>query len=399
MSTTLRPVANAALGLPPSAGCWPTAPQRLLLQAALLDGDAARSAWAEWRHTTDLASADPASRRIFPLLYHNLHRLGVEDPVVPALKENFARTYFRNRLLFARAADVLRALHAADIPTMVLKGSALVPLYYRDHGLRPMDDVDVLVPAEHARQAMAVLTRAGWTPAYAQPERRIAITHSTSFADSLSRQLDLHWHVVGEGWHVARDERLWHASVPLEIEGVATRALGAAHQLLHLCAHGVRWDDPSPIRWIADAVMVIRSSESAIDWAALADESVVRHLTLPVRDGLAYLAEHLGAPVPPATLGTLQAAPVSPLEQFNHEFQTREYWAPRVRDVVRALRYDYQRVASWVPLWHRPGVFVRRTQDRFQLKSAWQLPVVMSVAMVRRAVRAVVGSATQPSPP
>jgi hypothetical protein len=395
VSTTSRTPADSSLGLPPSGGCWPTVHQRLLLQAALLDGDTARGAWSAWRRTADLASADPASRRIFPLLYHNLHRLGVDDPVVRDLKENFARTYFRNRLLFARSADVLRALHAADIPTMMLKGSAVVPLHYRDLGLRPMDDVDVLVPVERAREAMVVLTRAEWKPVYAEPHRRIAITHSTSFADSLYRQLDLHWHVVADAWHVALDDRFWRASVPLQIEGVATRALNAAHQLLHLCAHGVRWDDPSPIRWIADAMMVIRSAGNAIDWDAIVSESVDRHLTLPVRDGLTYLAEHFEAPVPPSTLGALASSPVSSLEQFNYEFQTREYWAPSAADVLKTLRYDYQRLASSVPLRDRPIVFARRVQDRFQLKSVWQVPVAASLAIVRRGVRAVFGSPAQ----
>jgi putative nucleotidyltransferase-like protein len=385
---------DASLGLPPSAGCWPTARQRLLLRATLLDGAVARDAWTEWRRTTDFASVDPASRRIFPLLYRNLHQLGVDDPVVRELKENFARTYFRNRVLFARAADVLRALGSAGIPTMVLKGSALVPLHYRDPGLRPMDDFDVLVPVEQARAAMDVLARSGWTPAHRHPELRIPIVHSTSFADAVYRQLDLHWHVIGEGWHASLDERFWKASVPVDIEGVATRALSPAHQLLHLIAHGIRWDDPSPIRWIADAMAVIRSDGDSIDWQALADEAVVRHLTLPVGDGLAYLAEHLDAPIPAATLGALRSVPVPRLERFNYEFQTREYWAPSAVEILKTLRYDYQRLATSVPFRERPVVFVRRVQDRFQLKSAWHVPLVMSSAMLRRGVRAIRGAST-----
>jgi hypothetical protein len=48
-----------------------------------------------------------------------------------------------------------------------------------------------------------------------------------------------------------------------------------------------------------------------------------------------------------------------------------------------------------VPLRDRPIVFARRVQDRFQLKSVWQVPVAASLAIVRRGVRAVFGSPAQ----
>jgi hypothetical protein len=242
---------------------------------------------------------------------------------------------------------------------------------------------------------MDVLMRGGWKPVYARPERRIPIVHSTTFADALYRQLDLHWQAIGEGWHAELDDVFWRASVPVEIEGVRTRALSPAHQLLHLAAHGVRWDDPAPIRWIADALTVIRSAGDAIDWRAVVEDSIVRRLTLPVGDGLAYLAEHFAAPIPAEALGALRAASVSALERFNYEFQTREYWAPTTADIVKTLRYDYQRLATSVPLRHRPIVFARRVQDRFQLKRLWHVPIVAAAALVRRGARAVTGA---PSP-
>ena len=380
--------ADESLGSDPRAGCWPTHRQRLLLRAALLDGDAAVASWREWRRSADIGAADTASRRLLPLLYRNLTRLGVEDPEVRDLKETFARTYFQNRLLFARAATVLRALRDAGIPTMVLKGLALVPRYYRDDGLRPMDDFDVLGPSERAVDAMRVLRTAGWTPAHPHPEQRVPIVHSTSFADSLYRQCDLHWEVIGEGWYAARDRLLWDAAVPLTLEGVPTLALAPAHQLLHVCAHGVRWDDPSPIRWIADAMAVVRAAGDTIDWRVLCDEAIQRHLVLPVGDGLAYLVEHLDASIPADVVRTLRAAPVTRLERYHYESQTREYWQPSALEIMRILRYDYRRLATNTPPGRRLGVFAGRTRERFQLTSLWHILPMAMRGLTRRAFKA-----------
>jgi hypothetical protein len=55
----------------------PCAPTTLLLQAALLQGDAVRQAWSKWRQTIEdpkafLASDRVGIKRHLPLLYRNL---------------------------------------------------------------------------------------------------------------------------------------------------------------------------------------------------------------------------------------------------------------------------------------------------------------------------------------
>ena len=63
-------------------GCWPTPEQELLLRAALLQGEASLKAWQEWKSTLDFDHIDPGSQRLVPLLYHNLQRQGVQDPLM-----------------------------------------------------------------------------------------------------------------------------------------------------------------------------------------------------------------------------------------------------------------------------------------------------------------------------
>jgi hypothetical protein len=67
------------------------------------------------------------------------------------------------------------------------------------------------------------------------------------------------------------------------------------------------------MRWVADAITVMRSME--IDWQRLLMLAERFRLVPPVRDGLEYLATALAAPVPPEVLAALRRIKVSPHEE------------------------------------------------------------------------------------
>ena len=175
------------------AGCWPTPNQELLLRAALLQGEPALESWNEWRRKVNLDVIDYGSHRMVPQLYRNMQRHGVKDPLMERLKGVYRYYLYKNEILMHRIGALLSAFEAAEIQTIVLKGAALIPLYYRETGLRPMLDADVLVHAHQAEQAMEVLSKLQWKPfRFGHPQRRIPIVHSTPFEDDGGRQVDLH---------------------------------------------------------------------------------------------------------------------------------------------------------------------------------------------------------------
>jgi len=67
-------------------GCWPNRDQELLLRAALLQGGPALDAWNEWRRAVNVDVIDYGSHRMVPLLYRNMQRHGVKDPLMERLK-------------------------------------------------------------------------------------------------------------------------------------------------------------------------------------------------------------------------------------------------------------------------------------------------------------------------
>jgi hypothetical protein len=289
----------------PDGVVWPSPAQELLLHAALGEGGEAARAWEAWSRVADVDSADPGSQRLFPLVYRRLAAAGVDDPRLDKLKGVLRHSWSRNQLLFHHGAAAVRAFGEAGIDTLLLKGAALATLVYRDPGVRPMEDLDLLVHRQDAARAMDVLRAAGWHPTSARPEERLAVWHADSFVDEGGRALDLHWNAL---WQLSDDAELWAASVPAALNGVPTRALGHADQLLHVCVHGLRWASVPPIRWVADGVLTVRAAGPALDWGRLVRVARANDVTLAAGHALAYLREAFAAPVPEEVTAELAAA-------------------------------------------------------------------------------------------
>jgi hypothetical protein len=366
-------------------GCWPTRSQELILRAALFHGEPALDAWNEWRRSVNIDVIDYGSHRMVPQLYRNLQRQGVKDPLMERLKGVYRYYLYKNEILMHRIGALLAAFEEAGIETMVLKGAALIPLYYRESGLRPMLDADVLVHAHQAEQAMEVLTGLQWKPfRYLQPLMRIPIVHSTPFEDNGGRQLDLHWHLFWECFNASDDDDYWKNAVPVTVGGVQTLALNPTDQLLHTCWHGARWNEVPPIRWVADAMMVLGASAAEIDWTSLSQKAQRHRIVLPVRDSLEYLKQKFDAPVPDSLLKSLSAVRVSTMERENYELTLNPMAPPTTTKILRMLYYDYQWLSSSTSSRFKALAFAKHLQAKWEIDRLWHVPLYMSIRMARR---------------
>lgn len=142
-------------------------------------------------------------------------------------------------------AEVVEALHAGGIPSILLKGPATVRLLYRDEPPRPYVDVDLLVPPPEA-SAVAVLRRLGFGQA-ADGVPRDWHGHGVSWIrERDGASVDLHRSYFGIGvdeegaWKVlsGRTERIPVGGADVEVLPVSGQALVIA---LHAASHGLRW--------------------------------------------------------------------------------------------------------------------------------------------------------------
>ncbi|MBU1701870.1 MAG: nucleotidyltransferase family protein [Candidatus Eisenbacteria bacterium] len=301
---------------------WPTKDQEILLRAALLTGDKALDAWLEWTSRNDFIEEnhDRGSFRLFPLVYKNLVACGLNDPLMTRLKGLYRYSWCANQRLFHETAAILKSLHEAGLQTMVLKGAPMALYYYNDVGVRPMADVDVLVPQEQVQEAIARLEKEDWRANTRSITDDLRFRHAVQLIGKDDHEFDLHWHVYRECLQNEADEELWQRSMELSFAGVPTRAMEPTDTLLHTVVHGIRWNPEPSIRWIPDAMIILQKAGNNIDWDRVLDQAGRRRIRLRAARGLRYLQEIFEAPIPHRILDGLESVPPTFTERIEYRY-------------------------------------------------------------------------------
>ncbi len=280
-----------------------------MLKAALLDGDAALQSWQAWEAQTDFDEIDSASYRMVPLLYRNLQRLGVEHPLMERMKSVYRHTWYRNQLLSHRTIQLINLFQSEGIPVMVFKGTTLLELYYRDKGLRPMNDFDFMVHPDHFGKAHALLVSNGWQNQFELTDDYRERKHAMSYKQIDGLEVDLHCGLRKDLLHL--NERIWSAAKPLELGKCTTLTMGQTDMLFHTLIHGIRRNRILPIRWICDAWYLLKNQQEPIDWERFTQMVLTSNRVLACREALHYLRLHWGIEFPETVTCALEQAPIN----------------------------------------------------------------------------------------
>jgi hypothetical protein len=301
----------------------------------------------------------------------------------------------QSQRLWLEAATVIDTFEGAGIRTAVLKGAALFDAYGRDWGVRPMYDVDVLVPTHEAERALDLLVELGWWPEQGQTptwvlRRGIPRRHGWGFVKGRGR-LDLHWHVLLESIGAGADRQFWARTRPVELAGTRTRALDPADLVVHALIHGTVGFQAPEIQWVADSVMVLRHERADTTLAArvaetaheqgeqravaraldaiglLIDRELVADALAAVEAKRPTVADLLRSPRSPAALQQLgwHVAGGAGFGRAARELAARrldlEFTTDRVAALTYAASLRSPRVATY---WRdRKGSFVRTSVD------------------------------------
>jgi hypothetical protein len=355
---------------------WPDERDELLLRAALLDGQDVERAWRQVRPGLDLDSLTTESTRLLPLAWRNLTRLGIDDPLMPRLKGLYRSAWVRNHVLFQELSNVLEAFGTASIDSILLKGAALVDRYYKDVGVRPMVDIDLLVRPSDSHPAMALLEGRGWVH---PPLRSDALewTSRTLLINKQGLPLDLHWHLIkdfvepgGDSAHLV--DSFWAGATPVEFETLSTKVLGPADQLLHVCVHGARWGSGATLRWVADSITILLSENGVLDWDRLVEQTARVRRSLQMADALAYVCRTFDAPIPGAVLTRLRKVPTNRRDTIAHRLGV---WKspPLLGGLPQRISQYAELSATWSP-GQAAVRFPRFMQHVWNLEGLWQVP-------------------------
>jgi hypothetical protein len=166
----------------------------------------------------------------------------------------------------------VQPLTAAGLEPVVFKGP-VVAGRYPEPGLRPMGDIDLLLPvADHAR-ALNALRRAQWRVVRAGGDGHYDTQLVHPHVPTLS--LELHYGLEPSSERVTGLDpaALWERRVPLDCAGTSAFGLSRADEVVVLAAHaGKPFHGFTRLMWIADIAMVVGDAVadgSPMDWDAV----------------------------------------------------------------------------------------------------------------------------------
>ena len=329
-------------------GLWPSESQELLLQAALWNDEAALAAWDKWRSAIDLdGDIDRGTFRLLPMLYKRMLALGVKDPLMQQLGSVYRWSWVESNQILRYMKPVLDGLRNEGVATLLLKGAPLAYDFYEYPGMRPMADFDVLVPLAEVPTVIEFLSTSDWRPREELSTAVHRFRHSIPFFNASEQEFDLHWHALTEVRSEDAGREFWANSVPFRVDGIESRRLDTTDSLIHAIVHGIRWNPEPPIRWIADAMVLINKDPGGVQWDRVTRFAERHGLAYRLTIGLRYLKERMAADVPDDVLRSLNEIHITLLERLERTTTLRptDHPSNSLFGGIMGNLCEYQRIA------------------------------------------------------
>jgi hypothetical protein len=284
----------------------------------------------DWDQTVLFAEA----HSVAPLLHRQLERLdgwaGVPPPARRRLLQLTHRTGYRNRLYAAALRDLLDLFAEDGVPVLVLKGLSLVELIYGDLSLRPLIDLNLLVPGPHLERARELLLRRGYVETLSRNSSFYRWCHShltIEKPDQFRLFLMLQWELVT--WprmHAIDLPRVWADAQPVRLAGRDARIPSPIDLVLYLCLQADKYaivnalavDRRDPAEYVfdertynrlvrfTDLHEVIHRHREGIDWSELTGRARAAGIEESAYGSLKFAERLFGTPVPREVLADLR---------------------------------------------------------------------------------------------
>jgi hypothetical protein len=255
----------------------------------------------DWKRLFELARV----HKVLPLLYRNLSQIGaglVPQVLLSELRQHHFGNASRNLFLTRELLSLLSLFNDAGIPAVPFKGPMLASLAYGDVSWREFDDLDILVPREHALKALGLLKSQGYLKTYTMSEKEeVSYLDSgcelTLVHDRSGVVVDLHWRFFRDFYSFPFDYlKLWRQLGDLVVAGRSIPAMPLEETLLLHCVHGSKhqWER---LEWISILAQLLRVHERRIDSKRLV--SLARRLGSErmLLLGFALARRFFGAPI------------------------------------------------------------------------------------------------------
>jgi hypothetical protein len=210
---------------------------------------------------------------VSPQIYYLLQsrQLLKETPVFfqNALKQDYHRTMIQNLLLRRIEDQLLTDLDREGIPVIPLKGTRFSEAYFGNQAARASADIDLLIPPDDLRKAMACTERLGF-----QLDKHVhnhTVMVKSTGPDSAPLAVELHWTLEKQDLSEMNDSRFWIEARP--VKGFRhVKELSAQHAFHFICLHGIRHRMDS-MKFILDILQMLETAGDCIDYRALMEDA------------------------------------------------------------------------------------------------------------------------------
>jgi hypothetical protein len=283
----------------------PEQTSRLLWESCRRDPDASAVRRAiEEGADANLAVAAASEHGIEPLLLRALSAAGACDALGPHREVLRAVADARRMeallLIPAAVAQAVQPLSEAGLMPLVFKGPA-VASRYPEPGLRPMGDIDLLLPVADHRRALDVLLEVGWRVVREPGSAHYDTVLVHDLVPSLFLELHFGLEPRAERLTSLDAATLWERRVRVSCAGTSAFGLSQADELVVLAAHaGKPFHGFTRLVWIADFAMIIGDAVergSPIEWEDVRAAAERARCTTVVGAAL-RLARHAGVNAP-----------------------------------------------------------------------------------------------------
>ena len=263
-------------------GYAPTPHELTLARALLCDEALASPAASEWLDEVDFKNINEGLRRLLPLLYHRASSWALDHPRLPILHADYKRYWLATKRMHFQADAVLNTLASLEAPVVLLKGAALSRTVYPFPVLRPHSDIDLLLKPGNVKAACELLIASGF-------KLNQESWHSLLLIKDDALELDLHISPYHEAFSEQLVSPIFSRLIVLPSTAGNLYRLGHEDQFLHTLAHGMRSNPVSPLRWMVDAMHILRDPKVVFRWDLFLAEATRLDLVEVATRGLKLL--------------------------------------------------------------------------------------------------------------
>jgi hypothetical protein len=257
-----------------------------------------------------------------PMLLYTARQAGEDttaDAVWQPLEQAARHAAARCVLLSTACKAIAQALGSAGIPALWVKGFALAHTIYPQPALRPMTDLDVLVPYEQREAALQAVRALGYH--FYKDDGLLVDTGDDIFlstshhfylvggpADTVA--LELHSRLLSATDDLLPLDRLgwfWAQSQRIETAAGSVLTLGPEAHLLYLCAHTVLQHGEADLYLLRHFDLHLLVGYKPLDWQLVVDQAAALKWTYAVERAVGLAAQLFGTPLPHDLLHQLRA--------------------------------------------------------------------------------------------